>query len=147
MTKQDIHTRCVAFVDRKIKEHQDSLNEMHESKVYETKSSAGDKFETSTEMIQQEEDKIRRMLMQALKMKQDLSQLPDSESKEIGPGTLVRTNFGDYYMSIGLGKIPGTRDAIFCISMGSPLGMAFKGKVAGMFAEVNGREFIIKEVL
>ncbi|MGB1032298.1 MAG: hypothetical protein ACPGWM_06775, partial [Flavobacteriales bacterium] len=104
-------------------------------------------FETSREMLQQEEDKIRRMLLQGYQMKQDLDQLkPETSSEVIGPGSLVKSNKGTFYISIGLGKIPVENETVFCISMGSPIGQLLKGKISGMDVTFNGNTFAIQNV-
>lgn len=147
MTKKEIHQSVLDYAQERIDSSLLQLNQLQESKEGDTKSSAGDKFETSREMLQQEEDKIRRMLLQGYKMKQDLDKLnPDASSHSIGAGSLVRSNRGTFYMSIGLGKLPTTEEQIFCISMGSPIGLLFRGQTAGNDISFNGNTFSIEKV-
>ncbi|MEO0405443.1 MAG: hypothetical protein AAF193_11280 [Bacteroidota bacterium] len=145
--KPNIHSQCTAFVQQRIDELMRELNSLQDSKKADTKSSAGDKFETSTEMLRQEEEKINRMLMQAHKMKQDLAQInPDRSHDQIQLGSLVKTNKGVYYMSIPLGRIPVGENVVFCITMGSPIGQLLKGKEEGDEVTFNGNVFQILEV-
>ena len=88
------------------------------------------------------------MLMQAHKMKQDLSQIdPEQSHDHIQLGSLVKTNKGVYYMSIPLGRIPVGQNAVFCITMGSPIGQLLKGKGADEEVTFNGNVFKIQEVM
>lgn len=147
LTKKEIHQFVEEFVQSRIDSSLEQLNELQQSKEGDTKSSAGDKFETSREMLQQEEDKIKRMLLQGYKMKQDLDALNPEESKPtIGAGSLVKTNRGSFYMSIGIGKLPIDNESVFCISMGSPIGLLLKGQAAGNDVSFNGNTFSIQQV-
>jgi len=147
LTKKEIHRFVEEFVQSRIDSSLDQLNELQQSKEGDTKSSAGDKFETSREMLQQEEDKIKRMLLQGYKMKQDLDALNPEENKPtIGAGSIVKTNRGSFYISIGIGKLPIENESIFCISMGSPIGLLLKGQVAGNDVSFNGNTFSIQQV-
>ena len=75
-------------------------------KSTQTKSSAGDKFETSRAMMQAEEERSKVQLVKAVNLKNDLTQIDINRvSDRVILGSLVFTNQGNYFLSIGLGKI------------------------------------------
>ena len=50
--KQKVHLACVKLVQEQLDTIQSSLDQLMEAKTNETKSSAGDKYETGMAMIQ-----------------------------------------------------------------------------------------------
>ena len=72
----------------------------------ETKSSAGDKYETTREMIQQEIEKHSSSLAEAVKQKQFLQQITTGKRYEkIQPGSLVITDKNNFYIAISAGAL------------------------------------------
>ncbi|MEL6843570.1 MAG: 3-oxoacyl-ACP synthase, partial [Bacteroidota bacterium] len=98
----------------------------------DTKSSAGDKYETGREMLKQEINKYNQQLAQARQMRQLFAQIdPKKELDEIGLGSLVQTNEGWYYFAASLGKIEGLQPPCFALSLVSPIGKALLDQKAG----------------
>ena len=62
-------------------------------------------------------------------------------------GALVTTETGDYYLSVGLGKVSFEETDYFVISPVSPIGQAMLGKKTGEAFEVNGRNQKIEKIL
>lgn len=89
----------------------------------DTKSSAGDKFETGREMLQAELNKYEN---QRLHLHQSLSTVrsidADKKSKQVEFGSLIKTDSALYFIAIGLGKIELEGQDIVVISLASPLG-------------------------
>jgi transcription elongation GreA/GreB family factor len=103
-----------------------------ESKKTDTKSSAGDKFETGRAMIQQEMDKAESQLSKVLEMRQTLSMIDESKkSEEVEFGSLVETDQGTYFISVGIGAFELDLQKYYCISLASPIGKALNGKKEG----------------
>lgn len=72
----------------------------------ETKSSAGDKYETGRAMMQLEIEKQSVQLAEAMKLKHVLSQInPEKTTETIQSGSLVFTDQGNFYISISAGKL------------------------------------------
>ena len=61
-------------------------------------------------------------------------------------GSLVECSNGLFFVGIGLGKIEVGDDHVFCISIGSPLGIAILKKSEKELFTVNGREFEILSI-
>lgn len=119
-----------------------------ESRDSDTKSSAGDKFETGREMMQREMDKLNASIDQYKNQLHLLSKINLNRKHQIGDlGCLIITDQEKYYLSIGLGKIEINSEIIFAISLNSPLGQLFKGKKEGEMVEFRGKTFKINQII
>jgi len=135
-------------IDLQIQTAQSAINSAKESKNNETKSSAGDKFETGRAMMQLEQEKNEMQLGKAMQLKNLLKQVDvEKNLDEVGFGSLVVTNRGKYFIAIGIGKIEVKEENIFAISLDSPIGKLLNGKRVGQQAEFRGNTFFVKEVL
>ena len=105
----------------------------------ETKSSMGDKYETTREMVQQEINNLQLQLNENLKAQSVLKTLSVSTHEKIQPGSLVETNNGYFYIAISLGDLVFNNKKIFLISPESPLAKAMMGKL-------ENEEFILNNI-
>ncbi|MCO6489817.1 MAG: GreA/GreB family elongation factor [Phaeodactylibacter sp.] len=130
--KTQLHAHCLARAAQSIQTARAALEAAQEAGNSETKSSAGDKYETGRAMMQAEQERYKAQLLKAIELKNRLAQIrPDHTSETAGPGSLVITNHGNFYLSAGLGKARLGKDVYFAISPESPLGQALKGRRAG----------------
>ena len=97
----------------------------------ETKSSMGDKFETSREMVQQEINTLQIQLNENRNSRNFLKTINTNLHQTIGLGSLVQTEKGFFYIAVSLGEIISNEQKIFVISTESPLGKALYGKKKG----------------
>ncbi|MCW4451367.1 hypothetical protein OK344_04010 [Kaistella sp. BT6-1-3] len=97
----------------------------------ETKSSMGDKYETSREMVQQEINNLQVQLNENLKALNSLKLINTNQYSVIGLGSLVETEKGFFYIAVSLGEIRFQEKKIFVISTESPLAKAMQGKSKG----------------
>lgn len=131
---QALLEQCATLIKEKIKQIQTSLDLSQDSLVSDTKSSAGDKYETSREMIQQDLDRLQRQLNEAQKDQQileSISSLPTTKEKRVRLGSLVKTEMGSYFLSIGIGKVNCLGQTVFVVSLKSPIGQLLLGKAVG----------------
>ncbi|MGJ1236305.1 3-oxoacyl-ACP synthase [Sphingobacterium multivorum] len=126
-----------------------ALETARDSSNDDTKSSAGDKYETSREMIQQDINRYQKQLVEANK---DLQQLISIESLSndvidvVILGTLVQTNVGLYLIATSIGAVKIGTNNIFVISPASPIGQLLIGKKIGdsfVFNNVNQKVIAI----
>lgn len=145
--KQQLHRLCLDHIDARIT-HIESAMELANSSIgEETKSSAGDKYETAREMMTQEIEKNRFQLAEAIMQKQLLMQIkPDRGTSKIQPGSLVVTDQGNFYIAISAGHIEWEGKKYMAISPISPIGAAFLDKEKGSAITSNGRTYRIQEV-
>ncbi|GAA4801623.1 hypothetical protein GCM10023330_04420 [Litoribaculum gwangyangense] len=79
--KQQLHEACLEFIDNRFQAVKKTINEIQESLLSETKSSAGDKHETGRAMIQIEREKAGNQLAEIEKTKQILSKINTQHSQ------------------------------------------------------------------
>ena len=89
-----------------------NLKQAIDSRNSDTKSSAGDKFETSREMAQIEIHKIKSEI---LKTQQFITDLFSKVTQ------FIITNKGSFLISIPFGKLLVNDTAVFCISINAPI--------------------------
>lgn len=112
----------------------------------ETKSSMGDKFETSREMVQQEINTLQIQLNENVQARNSLKQINTNLHQTIGLGSLVETDKGLFYIAVSLGEIIFNEKKIFVISTESPLGKILFGKKKGEEISLNNMKQTIKAV-
>src|SRR5687768_12720446 len=104
--KQKVHAHCREAVATRLQSLQQTLQGLIESAGDETKSSAGDKYETGRAMLHIEQDNVRRQMAEVLAQQAVLNKIdPDSHHEQTGIGSLVNAGTGFYFLSIGLGKM------------------------------------------
>ena len=118
-----------------------------ESRDSDTKSSAGDKFETGREMMQREMDKISASLDMLKGQLAQMKRISLNENKTlIGVGSFITTDAENYYVSVGLGKLMCGETTFYAISADSPLGELLMGKQVNDTIELRGRKITLKSI-
>jgi len=145
--KEELFKHCLHYLEECIKTAQLAIEDARSSANDDTKSSAGDKFETGREMIQQEIDRNRKQLEEAKKMRLALEQIENYQVSEIvHSGSLVITNFGKFYISISRGQIQVDGINYFAISAISPIGLKLMRQKIGYEFDFNGKPFVIESI-
>lgn len=106
----------------------------------ETKSSMGDKYETSREMVQQEINNLQIQLNENIRLRNSLKSISVNPHQNVGLGSLVETDKGLFYIAVSLGMIDYEKKKIFLISPESPLAQAMNGKVESETCSLNGTQ-------
>ncbi len=146
--KQQLYLLCSQYIASRETEIKAAIAEAREATANETKSSAGDKYETGVETIQQDIDLNITRLNELNKLKQALERIiPEQVSSTVIPGSVVRTNNGSYYIAIGAGKIKADDVTYYAVSQESPIGEKLAGNKAGHKFEFNGRTYQIESVI
>lgn len=139
-----MHQACLERLDQNIVAATHAMNEVQNDANQETKSSAGDKYETSREMLQQEKDKLALQLAQALDLRQQLERIDPAVSyPEIQLGSLVQTSEGDYYLAVSLGKMKVEGKTVYVLSVAAPLGQVLLQQKVGNSIVFQGRKIEI----
>lgn len=148
LLKQSLHTLCQSYLDKNIRNAEAAIADAREAAQNETKSSAGDKYETAREMMQQDIDLNNKRLLQLHQQQQILDRIATNTSSAIViPGSIVHTTQGAYYISIGAGKLVTDGTTYYAISIDSPLGKQLKGKQVGDTFMVNDKQYQILDVI
>lgn len=132
----DIKKQLVEHIKKQlniqINNAQAAVDSAIESKSNETKSSAGDKFETGRAMMQIEQEKHEMQLAKAQDQLKYISRISLDPSKDdIQLGSLVITDQLKYFITIGQGKIVIGNMKYYAISVDSPIGRLLIGKKRG----------------
>jgi hypothetical protein len=145
--KEQLYQQCCDYLSKKEAEIKKLIAETRESSANETKSSAGDKYETTREVLQQEIDLNLSRLNELNKLKTVLGYiLPTQTGSTISPGSVVYTNNGNFYISISAGKIKADGTSFYAISSASPIASKMLGQKAGYSFDINNKRFEVKAV-
>ena len=146
--KENLLIHLHQLLDEKISFIQKAIESAKESRDSDTKSSAGDKFETNRAMMQIELEKNQQLLAQNLKLKKEISDINiNKKFDKVEFGSFVLTNQGNYFISIGIGKIETEEHLFYSISMASPIGQILKDKVIGDIIKFQAKNFIIEGII
>lgn len=120
-----------------------------ESLRQETKSTAGDKYETSRAMLHIEQGNIASQLSVLLQQKailESISVKSNSPTESIQLGSLVKTNKGYIFIAAALGKLTVDAQPIFAVSPESPLGKLLLGKTIHQQVNIQIATYIIEAI-
>ena len=146
--KESIHQTLRKQLTFRIDEIQNILDDLLLSGSRDAKSSAGDKHETGLAMAQLEQEKLRYQIYEFQKMGEIVQKInPSKSNSKIHLGSLVQTDKGWFYISVGLGSLTFKDQVIFAINPEAPVGNALIGKVKGESIHFNGVESEIIQVL
>ncbi len=125
-----------------------AINEAQRSSNDDTKSSAGDKYETGREMMQQETNRNIAQLTEANKLKIILNKInPNTVNHYACAGSLVITNNGNFYIAVSVGVLKVNNEPYFTISQASPIGLMLNGQKEGDEFKLNDKTYRIKQVI
>jgi len=145
--KVKLHSLCQAYVEQRIDTAQKAIAASQASANEESKSSAGDKYETGRAMAQLEIEKNSVQLAEAQKLKVALSQIKlDQPTDTVQSGSLVITNQGNFYIMISAGQFTIDSISYFCISPASPIGSKLISLKAKEQFSFNNKTYQIEKV-
>lgn len=129
MEKTRILSHLRSLIEEKIRFAEENIRSTIAARDSDGKSTAGDKHEVGRAMIQIELEKQESQLAKLRLLEVDLSRVPmDRTFEEVGFGSLVTTDQGRYFISIGLGAMNVEGETVYAISLQSPVGQALKDK-------------------
>lgn len=144
MNKELVHKVISANLQQRIDDLKVILQDSFDAAAEDTKSSAGDKHETSTAMAQLEQEKLTKQINEFLELKTILKQInPARTHNKVELGSLVETNNGWYYFSIGLGAVNYEDTRVFCMTLQAPIGKLLEGKKVGESVVFNGNSTLV----
>ena len=145
--KEKILQKCFQIIENQILVIKKSISDAQAAANEDTKSSAGDKYETTRAMMQIEIENLSKRLVEAQKLLQILQQIVLQPSyTTVVTGTVVATTQGNYFVAVGIGKVIIEDEVFFVISPQSPIGAKlYHAKVQDTIS-FNGKEFTIKAI-
>ncbi|MGN6647631.1 MAG: hypothetical protein ACTHJT_14010 [Cytophaga sp.] len=145
--KSSLYAYCIGYATDRINRLKAEIKKTQSSANEETKSTAGDKYETSRAMAQLEIEKNTKQLAEAEKLQATLQAIPqDRISESVISGSLVQTNKGIFYIAISIGQVEIGKQQYFIIGQDSPIGKLFMGKKAGDAVSWNNNTYNIQKV-
>ncbi len=146
MNKAKIISFIQQHLETQLTDYIDELHSVNEEIGEETKSSAGDKFETSREMMNQEVSRIEERITYLKKQVNALQNISLKPSTSIQNGSVVQTNHGLFFFGIAFGKLNSEEHDLIGLSLNSPLGKLMTEKTAGDEFTFMNRKYIIQNV-
>ncbi|WP_374949871.1 3-oxoacyl-ACP synthase [Mucilaginibacter sp.] len=145
--KEQLYKLCVAYVQSRMQAAGQAIAEAQQAQNDDTKSSAGDKYETGREMAQQETNRNFAQLNEANKLMVALNQLSvKGTAIKAEPGSLVITDNGNFYLAISAGTLQLAGKSYHAVSPESPIGIKMKGLQAGDEFILNGKGYQIQSI-
>ncbi|MBZ9731660.1 transcription elongation factor [Salegentibacter sp. JZCK2] len=145
--KEKLYKACEAYVEERIKRIEAAMAGLESDLENETKSSAGDKYETGREMINLEINKLSEQLQQFKNLRNTLSVAKRRTNNATAQlGTAVKTNMANYFIAIPANRIIVDGVVYFAIGANSPIAQLLLHKKAGEKITFNGKSAKILEV-
>jgi transcription elongation GreA/GreB family factor len=146
--KKELYRQCLDYVEKRMEAAQQSIDEAQEASKNDTKSSAGDKYETGRAMMQQETDRNITQLNEANKLKVILNKVSiTGVSGKAETGSLVITDNGNFYITVSAGTLKVKDETYFAVSAASPIGLKLLGQKKGDKFVLNGKHYHVKMVI
>lgn len=145
--KRKLFDLCTRYAEQRVVTVQEAIRSARESSESDTKSSAGDKYETGREMMQQEIARNEQQLHEARKLLHAMSRIPVKDCSTGSPGALVITDRERFYLSISAGQLELDGTTYFAISPTSPIGLKLGGLQAGDQFTFNQKSFTIQQIM
>lgn len=113
----------------------------------DTKSSMGDKYETTREMMQIEINKLQLQLKDAQQMLLAFKTLDAGKKLDtVEVGACVETDRAIFYLAAAVGKVQFGGHTLMVVSPVSPIGKVMQGKRAGDTFEMQGTQYQVLAV-
>lgn len=139
--KANVLKRCEEILEKKIADLNNEIQQLRVGIANDSKSSMGDKYETSREMMQQEINRLEQQVginkRQMFLLKASVSEV---KNKTISNGSLVETSIGMFLIAVALGEVKLDDQSCFVISEAAPLAKLLMGKSVNQHTELNGKK-------
>lgn len=148
LIKKTLFNHCKTHLKKKMKVLEQLKKNLQRDLTYETKSSAGDKFETARAMIQLENEKLSNQIHEIELNYQKLNAIKDFQtSKSISLGSIIFTDKANYYVAIAADFFEVNSKVFYCISSQSPIGKLLIGKKINESIMFNDVQSTILEII
>lgn len=145
--KQKLYDACASSLSEKTKALEENIQQIQASANEETKSSAGDKYETGRAMAQLEIEKLSIQLAELRKATQELSRIsPEQKSILVKHGSLLFTDRGNFYIAVNAGQFTIDKTIMYAVSGNAPIAQSAMGLGVSDAFMVNGKKFIISAI-
>tara|TARA_E500000331_G_C17223074_1_gene699043 strand:+ start:382 stop:840 length:459 start_codon:yes stop_codon:yes gene_type:complete len=144
INKADFLNAMHESISLRISEASLILDGIQESIDSETHSTAGDKHDTSRELMQQERNKAAQNLQNQMSLDGLVLKLKTiAVSSDVSFGSLVLTNVGWFFIGLPLGRIRFEDEDILCVSGNAPAAKLLESQSVGSSIIMNGKNIQI----
>ncbi len=147
--KAKVYQSALTLLKEKYRLLKEERDTMLEGILEETKSSAGDKFETSREMMTQD---LMTLELQIKQSKIDLDEIQRLQAiKETAPsvqeGSMIKLGSDWFMLAVSIGQINVEDKKVYLLSKNSPLGQLLLGKKKNEQVNFRGKNHPIEEII
>lgn len=127
--KEKLYNQCLEFIDNRLLTVKTTMDQIQESLLSETKSSAGDKHETGRAMLQLEREKAGNQLAEIEKQKQILKKVNlESKHENVALGSVIKTTQANYFIAVSAGELTVDEIKYYAISAATPIAQLLLSK-------------------
>jgi len=144
--KHIVIEECTKILKERISAIELELKFLLKDIAEDTKSSAGDKYETSREMANIERGKQESQLAITRKSLNILKNARHTKKEIIAGGNLIRTDKNWIFLSISLGPVTVNNEVVLVITPLSPLGSSFIDLRPGEIVKFNKQDYTIEAI-
>lgn len=145
--RQALHQYCQQHIQQRLEQIKEEIKIIQQAANEETKSSAGDKYETGRAMAQLEIERLSTQLQETERLAAVIRQISSGASLEqVQSGALVKTDHSIFYIAISLGLVNLGNQNYFVVSPESPIGKLLLNKRMGDSISWNGVKQIIQRL-
>ncbi|MFD2033717.1 hypothetical protein ACFSKL_02890 [Belliella marina] len=145
--KPALLARSQEILRDQIQDIQQQLTNLQQSSEIEEKSSAGDKYETHQEMLNQNRDILQKRLSSTKVMLNQINAVPVKQINTVEEGALIEVPMGKIWVSVAMGKVNLDGIDYQLVSKESPLITALWGLKEGEISEFRGNKIKISQIL
>ena len=147
--KDLLFNHCENHINTKLKNYLKIDQELFKSLNEETKSSAGDKHETTRAMIQIEREKNSKRIKEIENSKKQLIVIKSVQlnNLKVSPGSIIFTSNNNYFISISSEIYSSDTNKIYCVSTNTPIAKSYLGKKIGDIVTFNNIESNIEKII
>lgn len=145
--KHTIIDKASIFLNDKLKDLNAMMDDLNEASKNETKSTVGDKHETSKAMMHLEQEKLGSQIKEIESQIKEFNAINFSTvANNVVLGSLVKTTKGYFFIAAAIGKMQIDDKSIFVISNKSPLGLKLIGLKENDSIEFNTINYLVKSI-
>lgn len=146
MDKSKLHRTVIQQLQDSLHRLQQHMQQLIEDAANDSKSSVGDKHETTRAQVHLEQEKLSQAISNIEQQLQVMERLSVEISDSVRAGSVVETSIGWFYITVPNLIIDFEGNKLRCISSGSPLGKLLMQKHTSEQVVMNGSEIIIRGV-
>ena len=145
--KENLFIKCTEILNNKVEELKAEVTQLRTSIANDSKSSMGDKYETSREMMQQEINRLEQQIsinsQQLFKLK---SVQVHQDSETVMKGSLIETNLGNFLIAASFGELTLDNFSCFVISEAAPIAQFLLGNKVKYQFIINKKQVSILNI-